>query len=185
MLHILHTAAILVTNLWPGSVVLLLIELISSIVISLSRLLPANDEGPPPANIFFLEPPLAMGGFIGRLCLKASGTIILPGIQLHSIRCKFLVGYKFRERLSLTAVSKSKASRPRQKVHPHVTKHYRPGIVPVPLSLLGSISVDDTAGNTATSVTGRPTVGKSTSPQVVLIFMYLMHADTKVKGQRS
>ena len=41
------------------TVVLLLVELIGSVVISLTRYcLPINDEGPGPPNIFFLEPPL-------------------------------------------------------------------------------------------------------------------------------
>jgi len=40
------------------TVVLLLVELIGSIVISLSRCCLPNDEGPGPPKYFFLEPPL-------------------------------------------------------------------------------------------------------------------------------
>jgi len=41
------------------TVVLLLVELIGSVVISLTRCCLPNDEGPGPPNIFFPEPPLS------------------------------------------------------------------------------------------------------------------------------
>ena len=45
-------------HFFQGNSVLLLVDVIGSIVISLSRCCLPNDEGPAPPPIFFLEPPL-------------------------------------------------------------------------------------------------------------------------------